>query len=105
MAVSCGVGHRRGLDPVLRWLWHRPAATAPTESLAWEPRHGVGVALKIDKKMKERRKEGKKEGRKEGRKERERERERKKETKKEREKERKKEKRKRKNLDLDTEIY
>ena len=27
-AVSCGVGHRHGLDPVLLWLWCRPAATA-----------------------------------------------------------------------------
>ena len=28
LAVSYGVGRRRGLDPVL-WLWCRPAATAP----------------------------------------------------------------------------
>ena len=26
--VSCGVGCRCGLDPVLLWLWHRPAAIA-----------------------------------------------------------------------------
>ena len=25
-AMSCGIGHRRGLDPMLLWLWHRPAA-------------------------------------------------------------------------------
>ena len=29
LAVSCGVGCRRGLDPVLLWLWCRLAATAP----------------------------------------------------------------------------
>ena len=29
IAVNCGVGRRCGLDPVLLWLWHRLAATAP----------------------------------------------------------------------------
>ena len=28
-AVSYGVGHRRGSDPELLWLWCRPAAAAP----------------------------------------------------------------------------
>ena len=37
IAVSCGVGRRRGSDPVLLWLWCRPAAVAPTGPLAWEP--------------------------------------------------------------------
>ena len=32
LALSCGVGHRRGLDPVLLWLWRRPVATAPIRS-------------------------------------------------------------------------
>ena len=32
--MSCGVGHRRGSDPVLLWLWCRPATTAPIRSLA-----------------------------------------------------------------------
>ena len=27
--VSCGVGHRLGLDPALLWLWQRLAAKAP----------------------------------------------------------------------------
>ena len=27
VAMSCGVGHRLGLDLALLWLWHRPAAT------------------------------------------------------------------------------
>ena len=29
-AASCGVGHRRALDPMLLWLWRRPAAAALT---------------------------------------------------------------------------
>ena len=37
--MSCGVGRRRGLDPALLWLRRRPAATAPTRPLAWEPPH------------------------------------------------------------------
>ena len=28
VAVSCGVGRRCGLDPVLLWPWRRLAATA-----------------------------------------------------------------------------
>ena len=34
VAVSCGVGHRRGSDLVLLWLWCRPAAEAPIQPLA-----------------------------------------------------------------------
>ena len=26
LPMSSGVGHRCGMDPVLLWLWHRPAA-------------------------------------------------------------------------------
>ena len=33
-------------DPVLLWLWCRPAAVAPIRPLAWEPPHAAGVALK-----------------------------------------------------------
>ena len=29
VAMDSGVGHRRGLDLALLWLWHRLAATAP----------------------------------------------------------------------------
>ena len=46
MAVSCGVGCRRGLDPALLWLWRRPAAVAPIRPLAWEPPYAAGAALK-----------------------------------------------------------
>ena len=35
MAVSCGVGGRRGLDLALLWLWCRLAAVAPIRPLAW----------------------------------------------------------------------
>ena len=48
--MSCGVGHRCGLDPVLLWGWHRPAATAPIRPLAWESPYASGVALKRKKK-------------------------------------------------------
>ena len=43
--MGCGVGRRRGLDPALLWLWHRPAAIAPIGPLAWEPPYAVGAAL------------------------------------------------------------
>ena len=44
--MSYGVGHRCGSDPVLLWLWCRPAAAAPIGPLAWELPHAAGVALK-----------------------------------------------------------
>ena len=30
--MSCGVGHKRGSDPELLWLWCRPVAAAPIQS-------------------------------------------------------------------------
>ena len=57
-------------DPALLWLWHRPAAVAPTEPLAWEPPYAVGAALTSQKKKKERERERKKERTKERTKER-----------------------------------
>ena len=51
--MSCGIGHRCGLDPTLLWLWSRPAAAAPFPLLAWELPYAVGVALKSKKKKKE----------------------------------------------------
>ena len=48
--MSCGVGHKHGLDPALLWLWHRPAATALIQPLAWGPPYDTGVALKRPKK-------------------------------------------------------
>ena len=43
--MSCGVGRRRGLDPVLLWLWRRLEATAPIRPIAWEPPYAAGAAL------------------------------------------------------------
>ena len=44
--MSCGVGHRPGLDLVLLWLRCRLAATTPTGPLAGEPPYAAGGALK-----------------------------------------------------------
>ena len=52
VAVSCGVGRRRGSNPELLWLWRRPAATAPIGPLAWEPPYAAGVALEKAKRQK-----------------------------------------------------
>ena len=43
--MSCGVGRRCSSDPVLLWLRHRLAGTAPIRPLAWEPPYAMGVAL------------------------------------------------------------
>ena len=43
--MSCGVGHRRGSDPVLLWLWWRLEAIALIQPVAWEPPYAVGAAL------------------------------------------------------------
>ena len=50
IAISCGVGHRCGLDSELLWLWCRPAVTAPIRPLTWEPPYASGVALEKTKK-------------------------------------------------------
>ena len=49
VAMSYGVGGRRGSDAVLLWLWHRPAAVALIRPPAWEPPYAVGVALNRQK--------------------------------------------------------
>ena len=41
---------------MLLWLWYRPAAAAPIQSLAWEFPYAVGVALKSQKKKKKKKK-------------------------------------------------
>ena len=50
--MSCGVGHRQGLDPALLWLWCRPVATASIRPLAWEPPYAAGAALEKAKRQK-----------------------------------------------------
>ena len=47
--MSCGVGHRHGLDLALLLLWHKLAATAPIEPPAWEPPYAAGASLKRQK--------------------------------------------------------
>ena len=56
--MSSGVGRRRGSDPMLLWLWRRPAATAPIRPLAWEIPYAMGAAL--EKAKRQERKEGRK---------------------------------------------
>ena len=51
--MNCGVGSRRGSDPVLLWLWRRLEAAAPIRPLAWEPPYAMGVAQEMAKKTKE----------------------------------------------------
>ena len=48
--MSCGIGHRHGLDPTLLWLWRRPAATTLIRPLAWEPPYAAGAAQEMAKK-------------------------------------------------------
>ena len=43
--MSCGVGHRHSSDPMLLWLWCRPAAPAPIRPLTWEPPYAAGAAV------------------------------------------------------------
>ena len=44
--MSCVVGHRFGLDPMLLWLWCRSAAVALIGPLAWELPYTMRAALK-----------------------------------------------------------
>ena len=55
VAANFSIGHRCGPDLALLWLWHRPAAAALTQPLAWELPNARDEALK--KKKKERKKE------------------------------------------------
>ena len=54
--MSCGVGRRRGSDPVLLSLWYRLAGVAPIRPLSWEPPHH-GCGPKQQKKKKDKKKE------------------------------------------------
>jgi len=49
--MNCGVGHRRGLDPMLLWLWHRLAATALIRPLAWERLYAMGASVERTKRQ------------------------------------------------------
>ena len=48
--MSCGVGHRHGLESL--WLWCRLVAAAPIRPLTWEPPCALGAALKSKNKNK-----------------------------------------------------
>ena len=52
IAVSCGVSRRRGLGPMLLWLWHRLVAIASIQPRAWAPPYALGAALKRLKRQK-----------------------------------------------------
>ena len=51
VAMNCGVGHRRGLDLALLWLWCGLAVATPIPTRVWELPYAMGVALtkKINK--------------------------------------------------------
>ena len=51
VTVSYGIVCRLGLDPILLWLWCRPAAIALIQPLAWESPNATGAALKQKKKI------------------------------------------------------
>ena len=48
-AVSCSIDQRCSSNPVLPWLWRRPAAVAPIWPLAWEFPYATCAALKRKK--------------------------------------------------------
>ena len=50
--MSYGTGRRLSLDPELLWLWRRPAAVVPIQTLAWELPHAMGATLQSKKKKK-----------------------------------------------------
>ena len=52
VAVSCGMGLRLRLNPVLLRLWCRLTTSAPILPLAWELPYDKGVAQKDQKKKK-----------------------------------------------------
>ena len=52
VAMSCGVGRRRGLDLALLWLWCWLAAVALIRHLAWEPPYAAGMATPPKKEAK-----------------------------------------------------
>ena len=55
IAMSCVAGHRLGWDPLLLWLWHRPADVAPIWPPTWELPCALGADLKSKKKKKKKR--------------------------------------------------
>ena len=58
--MSSSVGHRRGLDLPLLWLWSTPAAAVSFRPLVWVLPHAGGVAQKTKKNKKKQKKKKKK---------------------------------------------
>ena len=56
IAMSCGERRRRGSDPMLLWLWRRPAAVALIRPLAWESPYAAEAAQRNGKKTKKKKK-------------------------------------------------
>ena len=54
--MSCGVGGRCGLDPMLLWLWCWLEAAVAIGPLAWETPYIAGTALKRQKQNKTKKK-------------------------------------------------
>ena len=52
VAASWGIGRGCGLDLVLPWLWHRPAAVTLIQPLALELRYAADAAVKRKRKKK-----------------------------------------------------
>ena len=48
--MSCGVGHRHGLDLELLWLWYRLGGGGGIRPGAWELACAWGVTLKMERK-------------------------------------------------------
>ena len=55
--MSCGVGDGCSSDLVLLWLWHRLAAVAQIQPLAWKPPYAGGCGPEKQKKKKKKEKE------------------------------------------------
>ena len=53
IAMSCGVGHKCGLDPALMCLWPKPATAGTILPLAWELPYAVDAALKSQNETKQ----------------------------------------------------
>ena len=58
--MSCGAGRKCGSDLVLPWLWDRPAAAAPIQSLTLDLPYAAGVNVKKKKKKKDQPETGRK---------------------------------------------
>ena len=52
IAMKCGIGHRTSSDLALLWLWHRSAAAALIQPLAWELPYDAGAPKEKRKKKK-----------------------------------------------------